>query len=44
MNTHTNMNTQIDMNDLENDHLKKVKKRNSIYIKVLNDCHRKNKV
>ena len=41
MNTHTNMNTQIDMNDLENEHLKKIKKKNAIYLKLLNDCHRK---
>lgn len=29
------------MHELENDHLKKVKKKNTIYLNVLNDCHRK---
>tara|TARA_B110000208_G_scaffold190670_1_gene255203 strand:- start:3669 stop:4112 length:444 start_codon:yes stop_codon:yes gene_type:complete len=35
------MNTQINMNELEEDHLKKIKKNNTIYLKVLHECHRK---
>tara|TARA_Y100000389_G_C17424192_1_gene498552 strand:- start:553 stop:999 length:447 start_codon:yes stop_codon:yes gene_type:complete len=35
------MNTQINMNELEDDHLKKLKKKNGIFLNVLKDCHRK---
>ena len=35
------MNTQINMTELEEDHLKKLKKTNQIFLKVLHECHRK---